>query len=233
MLESPYLLGEFPTVGEYGIALGMLAMLVAEAEPPLLDGGVELKGKQHLFSLDDAVVSYGAKEAYRGRARQEKLVKPPVALGLPTVGGDAPAEVVTEGAEHRQVAVGDANGKDGVPGLGLGHADAPVGIEQASPIAVLWHQDLQVIDGMLVKSGEPPCPARKSAEGQSRTKQSGDTRSGVRNEHGPAPKGKMCSELGRNAERSAETTGPSADSLMCESISEKVTDCNTNYLHLS
>ncbi len=44
----------------------------------------------------------------------------------------------------------------------------------------------------------------RSAEGQYRTKQA--ERLGVRNEQGPDPKGKVCSDLGRNVENEAETT---------------------------
>ena len=38
--------------------------------------------------------------------------------------------------------------------------------------------------------------------------QAGEQSPGVRNEHGPAPKGEMCSELGRDVESAAETIAP-------------------------
>lgn len=38
--------------------------------------------------------------------------------------------------------------------------------------------------------------------------QAGEQSPGVCNEHGPAPKGEMCSELGRNVESAAETIAP-------------------------
>lgn len=52
-----------------------------------------------------------------------------------------------------------------------------------------------------------PGPSR-DAEGQYRTKQA--ERPGVRNEHGPAPKGKMCSGLTGNRESGTETISPCA-----------------------
>lgn len=52
---------------------------------------------------------------------------------------------------------------------------------------------------------------------------------GVRNEHGPTAEAKMCSELGRNVERSAEMTGP--DNVITRGrLRYQVTNCNTKYL---
>lgn len=230
MLECPDLLGNLPTVGENLVASGMLAVLVAESKTPLLDGGLELKGKGDLFRLDDAVGLYGAKKLRGSGTAQDGLVEVPVALGGAAGAVDAPTVPLHEVLHDRQVAVRYVDGEDRMTGLGLADPNATVSVEEASPVTIR-HQDLQVTDDMLANSVELRCPARKGAEGQYRAKQERDTAPGVCNEHGPAPKGKMCSELGGNVERSAEMTGPSVGNSMCESISQKVTDCNTNYLH--
>lgn len=49
------------------------------------------------------------------------------------------------------------------------------------------------------------------------------------NEHVPTAKAKMCSELRRNAQKSAEMTG-SFHVFLTRRIYEKVTACNTKYL---
>mgnify|MGYP001608589095 CR=1 FL=1 len=63
-------------------------------------------------------------------------------------------------------------------------------------------------DGMVANSGKLRCPARKGAEGQSRAKQEAVTLPGVCNEQVLPPKGKVCSELHRNVESTAEMTVP-------------------------
>ena len=82
---------------------------------------------------------------------------------------------------------------------------------------------------MLANSVNTPCPAREGAEGQYRTKQTA-MQSGVRREHVPTPEGKMCSELGRNVERSAEMTDRENVSIS-NNIRPPLTDCNSNYVH--
>ena len=230
MLERLDLLGNLPATGHDGIALGMFPVLIAESKLPLLDGGLEFKGKGNLFCLDDAVRLDGTEESRSDGATKNDLVEPPVSLGGAPHPVKAPAVSLLELMHCRQIAVGNVRRYEWVSGLRLGDTHAPIGIEKASPVTVR-HGSPQSDRGMLAKSGELRCPARKGAEGQSRAKQGGDIRPGVCNEHGPTPKGKMCSELGGNAERSAEMTGPRGLISMSRSISREATNCNTDYIH--
>ena len=73
---------------------------------------------------------------------------------------------------------------------------------------------------MVANSGNIRCPARKSAEGQSRAKQEAQEPSGVRNEHGLPPEGMMCSELHGNMQTSTEMTDPSLMYVISDNIHE-------------
>lgn len=66
--------------------------------------------------------------------------------------------------------------------------------------------------------------SEKVQNGQPRAKQERNA-PGVCNEHGLTPKGKMCSELGRNAETVAETTTGHSVTLQ-----DGLTVCNTEFL---
>src|ERR1700690_1377553 len=92
------------------------------------------------------------------------------------------------------------------------------------------HSDSKVTDGMMANSENTRCPARKGAEGQPRTKQEGESLPGVRNEHVPSAKAKMCSELGGNVETDTETISGSAHDYT-QSIGQKLTECHTNHIY--
>lgn len=57
----------------------------------------------------------------------------------------------------------------------------------------------------------------------------GSNAPGVCNEQVSPAKAKVCSELGRNAERSAETSGP-VSVVIRDNIQMQVTDCQTKYI---
>jgi len=100
--------------------------------------------------------------------------------------------------------------------LFLSDLNATLTIEQASKISVGY--DHLGSEQMLANSGDTPCPARNGAEGQSRTKHRISISEGVRNDKVPTAKAKVLSELGGNAERSAEMTGLHGNS-------REITDC--------
>jgi hypothetical protein len=83
---------------------------------------------------------------------------------------------------------------------------------------------------MVANSGNIRCPARKSAEGQSRAKQGDCDRLGVCNEHVPPSEEEMCSELYGNIETSAEMTD-GFDVVHVATLRQALTDCNTKYIH--
>lgn len=73
---------------------------------------------------------------------------------------------------------------------------------------------------MWVKSGDIRCPATSVARKDNPEPSRSLAAPGVRNEHVPTPKGKMCSELCGNVETVAETT------IALVMLSQGVTDCN-------
>lgn len=68
-------------------------------------------------------------------------------------------------------------------------------------------------------------PGRKARKGNPEPSKRRPKPLGVCNEHVPTPKGKMCSELRRDAETAAEMT------VADTNYTYRVTDCNTNYIY--
>jgi hypothetical protein len=84
--------------------------------------------------------------------------------------------------------------------------NAALSVNESSEVGIEQFISHLASNGMVTNSENTRCPARRGAEGQPRTKQSAETSMGVRNEQVSPPKGKICSELAGNREKSAETT---------------------------
>ena len=111
------------------------------------------------------------------------------------------------------------------------NADASLPVEQTGRVGYEWIHSVPpgVTDGMIANSVELRCPARKGAEGQYRTKQEGLGSLGVRNEQVQSPKGKVCSELGRNVETDTETISGCAGHEVI--VPHMLTECNSKFLY--
>ncbi len=115
----------------------------------------------------------------------------------------------------------------GIRFLPFSDANVSFSIEKTRDVSIV-HKNLLGCEWDVGEVGGHPMPGQKW-RGRTIPNQASEQSLGVRNEHGPTPEGKMCSELCRNAETSAETI-EAVDVYHGNEIRQQVTDCNTRYL---
>ena len=239
MLQSLQSLPHRTAVLHDRISFGVLGVLIAEFVSPLVDVVLKLKGKKDFLPLDMNERNDLPKEEGSSRRTYHPSVLRTVVWAslFMVVDMNASSELLGKSANDRFVGHPNARAKAetlvsrvGVLGLPMLDQDATFTIEQTGNVFKAQHfHSSQDASDMLANSVDTRCPARRGAEGQYRTKQAA-MQPGVRNEHVPTPEGKMCSELGRNVERSAEMTDRESVAIS-SNIRPPLTDCNSNYVH--
>lgn len=213
-----------PAVAAFAILQHLVCIGASPVSLRLLDVGLELKSQGSLFSLDqkirlDLSQEIGSCLADNGPADGTTVNGMRLSLADRSV-----PKVLHESAHGSGVGhVNDTRQAEAVATVFLLHfpdGNASFPVEETSRIGDEKATHLGLA-GMMANSVDTRCPATSGAEGQYRTKQGGTLLPGVRNEHVPSPKGKMCSELLGNQERATETFAPYA--LM---LAYRVTDCN-------
>lgn len=237
MLEFKQLALQFSPIRHYFLAFGMLFILIAKPVSPQVDVGLEVKSDLSFVLLHDQLRADQSKEIGCAYTPQHPSINSSMLWVWSRVDENIPAKFLADSFDDRSVThtypkreVESVVDRTLLLGSVFADCHPTLTIKHSGDVLKTQHVlPPSVTDRMLANSGDTPCPARKGAEGQSRTKQAA-TQPGVRNEHVPTPKGKMCSELGRNAERSAEMTGP-VDVAIHYNIRPLVTDCNSNYIY--
>lgn len=210
-------------------------MTVSELVVPFVNTGLEFNSDIRFLGFDEKKRANEAKEGCGKLAGNGPLVQRFVVwIGAFFALIKTSAEVLFHVEKRSRIGHADASANlhDGSFFVG-GYSDGTLSVEKTSSVGeqLTFHSKLRkVIDGMMANSVELQCPARKGAEGQYRTKQGESP--GVRREQVPSPEGKICSELGRNAERLTEMFSPSYGYTHSVSVHKKVTDCNTNYIDM-
>ena len=212
-------------------------MAVSELALPSIDVELEFDGNVGFLVFDEQEGANFLQESKCFLAAHDPSMQGFVpSIGTPTSFIEASPKAFVHNFKRRGVShvnAGDNLQAFVLPVLSMsGDCDAALAIKKTGGVSddVIQSSLHEVIDGMMANSVEVRCPARKGAEGQYRAKQGESP--GVCREHVPSPKGKICSELGRNVERLAETPSPVSEYIALCNVSAQVTDCNTNYLQL-
>jgi hypothetical protein len=224
-----------PSVSKNFVPVSTEAVAVSELVFPFVNAGLELKSDIRFLGFDEKKRANDAKEGCGKLAGNSPLVQRFVSrIRASFAFMKTPSEVLFHVKERGTVCHTDASANlhDGSFFVN-GNPNGSFAIKQPGSVSDQFSfQSIlrKVIDGMMANSVELQCPARKGAEGQYRTKH-GESQ-GVRREQVPSPEGKICSELGRNAERLTEMFSPSYGYTHSVSVPKKVTDCNTNYIEV-